>query len=437
MPFPDVPGFPLSTFSFPLSSKENENMINGETPVLITGTESDNPFAIDIGVFCGQTTDIADVVSLKTFANSEFCPRFISDEKDLTDIGRKLSGATVVVVSTSSNNLSRNELAWRNMLVARAAKDNGARRVVLVEPDLFFSAQDRGPRKDHGDVEFPRDTADYKKFDGQPFSSRFYAESLSLAGVDTVITVHNHSSSVEREFGQAMPRGFVNLNPAEVFADYIRNSNVAPSLRGGAGLLVCAPDKGARQFAEQVYEELRTPEAGLLYVAKQRWDERNVSSFIDPRSPCPLEAIAGRDVIVFDDMVRTGNTIRECCRLLKEAGAERVVFFVTHFYSSPEVRESLNTGSLDEIVTTNTLPSILNRDMQGRLRRKLTVLKLEKWISRYILDNLGFKTDHLVPSLYRVDMSSKNPRWRSEAELLLAEAFLENAPTLPGLEVRS
>ena len=88
-----------------------ENMIDGETPVLITGTESDNPFAIDIGVFCGQITDIADVVSLKTFANTEFCPRFISDESDLTDIGRKLTGATVVVVSTASNSLSRNELS--------------------------------------------------------------------------------------------------------------------------------------------------------------------------------------------------------------------------------------------------------------------------------------------------------------------------------------
>ena len=68
------------------------------------------------------------------------------------------------------------------MLVARAAKDNGARKVVLVEPDLFFSAQDRGPRKEHGEMEFPRDEADYKKFDGQPFTSRFYAQALALAG---------------------------------------------------------------------------------------------------------------------------------------------------------------------------------------------------------------------------------------------------------------
>ena len=93
-------------------------MKSGNPPVLITGTESDDPFAIDIGVFCGQVTDIADVISLKTFANTEFCPRFISDERDTTDIGNKLCGASVVIVSTASNTLTRNELALRNMLVA-------------------------------------------------------------------------------------------------------------------------------------------------------------------------------------------------------------------------------------------------------------------------------------------------------------------------------
>ena len=385
-------------------------MTESSLPILITGTESDNPFAIDIGVFCGQVTDIADVLSLKIFANTEFCPRFISDEKDLRDIGRKLKGATVVMVSTTSNTLTRNELAWRNLLVARAAKDNGARKVVLVEPDLFFSAQDRGPLAEHGDMDVPRDQADFKKFDGQAFTSRFYAQGLTMAGVDAVITVHNHSTSVRNLFSEITRGEFLNLNPAEVFADYIRASDVTPSLHSGAGLLVCAPDEGAREFAGQVHKHLGTSAANLLYIAKHRRDERSVSSLIDSDSPCPLADIAGKDVIVFDDMVRTGATIRECCRLLKKVGAGRVVFFVTHFYSSPEVRETLNTPALDEIVTTNTLPCILNRDMQGRLRRKLTVLKLEKWIARYVLDYLGFETDHLVGREYAVDMSSKNPR---------------------------
>lgn len=390
-------------------------MLIGQNPVLITGTESDNPFAIDISVFCGQGTDIADVISLKTFANTEFCPRFISDEKDMEDIGRKLKGSTVVMVSTASNTLSRNELALRNMLVARAAKDNGSTKVILVEPDMFYSAQDRGPLPEHGDVVFPRGPVDYKKFDGQPFTSRFYAQALALAGVDAVITVHNHSTSVKKLFREVMQGQFINLNPAEVFADYIRSSDVAPGLFSGAGLLACAPDAGAREFATQVYEALDSKSAGLLYFAKQRMDERSVCSIISPESPCPVESIAGKDVIVFDDMVRTGNTIKECCRLLKEAGAGRVVFFVTHFYSSPEVRETLATPAIDEIVTTNTIPSILNRDMQGRLRRKLTVLKLEKWISRAILRYIGCEPAS-EGSSYTVDMSSKNPRWRSEID---------------------
>ena len=115
-------------------------------------------------------------------------------------------------------------------------------------------------------------------------------------------------------------------------------------------------------------------------------------------------------------MVRTGSTIRECCRQLKEAGAGRVVFFVTHFYSSPEGRETLATPAVDEIVTTNTIPSILNRDMQGRLRRKLTVLKLEKWISDYTMRYIGQQPSAPCGITYTIDMSSKNPRWRIDVD---------------------
>ena len=384
--------------------------------LLIVGTESDNPFANDIAASCQQQADIADAISLKTFANGEFCPRFISDERDLEHIGTRLAGATLVLVTTGSSQLTRNELAWRNLLVARAAKDNGADKVLLVEPDLFFSAQDRGPRPEHAGIDLERPIADYKKFDGQPFSSKLYAEALALSGVDAVITVHNHSDSVLEILRQKMPEGVVNLNPAEVFADYIRHSDVVPALHSGDGLLVCAPDKGARQFASDVHDKLASPRADLLFMDKQRLGERNVSIVVDAESPSPAQAVAGRDVVILDDMVRTGGTIMECCRLLKEAGAGRLVFLVTHFYASAEVRENLHNPVLDEIVTTNTIPCILNRDTQGRLRRKMTVLKLEGWISRYVLEFLWLPVDHMTGRLYAVDMSSKNPRWRAVGE---------------------
>ena len=123
--------------------------------IVIVGNSSDDPFAIDLAFSMGQAEDIADKISMKTFANSEFCPRFISDEEDFSCIGNRLNGKIVVIVSTSSHVVSRQNLAMRNLLISRAAKENGAEHVMLVEPDLYYSAQDRGPRRELGDTLAP------------------------------------------------------------------------------------------------------------------------------------------------------------------------------------------------------------------------------------------------------------------------------------------
>jgi ribose-phosphate pyrophosphokinase len=69
--------------------------------------------------------------------------------------------------------------------------------------------------------------------------------------------------------------------------------------------------------------------------------------------------------------------------------------------------------AIDEILTLNTLPSILNRDTQGRLRRKLVVLKIERWISRYLRSYCGLVPNNSATAApYAVELSSKNPRWR-------------------------
>ena len=64
-----------------------------------------------------------------------------------------------------------------------------------------------------------------------------------------------------------------------------------------------------------------------------------------------------------------------------------------------------------EIVTTSTIPQILNRDMQGRLRHKMVVLRIARWVSNYIWHGI-LEQDALPEPLYQEDMSSKNPRWK-------------------------
>jgi ribose-phosphate pyrophosphokinase len=392
-------------------------MVFMSSKYLVVGVVSDDPFAIDVAHHFGQEKEISDLISLKNFANTEFCPRLITDENDFENVGKAQCGKTVIIVSTECGVHTRNALAMRTCLLARAAKDNGAEKVVLVEPDLFFSAQDRGPRPEHGKVAFARTPQDYKKFDGQAFSSLLYSQLLKTSGVDAVLTIHNHSISVQSLFKKNFAGNFFNLSPAKLYADYLMKQNIDGN---SEGLVLCAPDKGATPFVTEVYQELVKkmdgllikPTLSLLQMSKVRSGERSVEITASSDSPTQLEEIAGREVIVFDDMVRTGHTIMECCRQLKRAGAKRVTFVVTHFYSSAEVKENLNDPSIDEIITTNTLPGILNRDKQGRLRKKMLVLKIEKWIAAFLKHQFCGVASESGFLCYAIDMSTKNPRWK-------------------------
>lgn len=380
--------------------------------IVVTGNYSDSPGALDMGQLLGVSVDVSDLVSLKSFANSEFCPRFIPPSRSRRKVGKGLIGRTVIICSTSHSTLSRNELAMRNFVIARAAKENGAARVILEEPDLFYSAQDRGPAR-YGPMEVVRDDDDLKKFDGQPFTALLYAQLLKASGVDTVITVHNHSRKVQSLFSSIFGGDFHNLIPAEVYAHYVRNSDFVETGVNGENLILCAPDKGARPFLDLVWESLQLPECRRITMDKTRVRERRVTMEVSGNSDCGIADLEGRDVIMLDDMVRTGTTIVECSRRLCVGNPRRVAFCVTHFQPSQEARESLNYKKLDEILTTATIPGILNRDCQGRLRGKMAVLKIGKWICRYVLALLGEDGGRFRDDFYSVDISSKNPRWSS------------------------
>ncbi|MBT3377419.1 MAG: ribose-phosphate pyrophosphokinase [Lentisphaerae bacterium] len=391
-----------------------------DSTFVVVSAVSDDPFAIDVAHYIHQEAEISDLLALRKFANTEFCPRFISDEEDLDHIGHGLDGKTVAIVSTCCGPHTRNALAMRTCVVARAAKDNGAKRVILVQPDLFYSAQDRGPRREHGVVAFERSTSDYKKFDGQPFSALLYAQLLQTSGVDGVITVHNHSVSVQALFRDIFDDAFLNLSPAELYSHYLTEHALGPNGTESSEFVICAPDKGAAPFVNEVHAGIESASARLLlktrpellFMTKVRRGERSVRICAADDSPTQLSGLAGKVVVVFDDMVRTGNTIVECCKVLKEAGASRVLFVVTHFHSSDEVKENLNHEAIDEIITTNTLPEVLNRDMQGRLRKKMLVLKIEKWIGNFLSREFADISHRPHDPPYSIDISAKNPRWR-------------------------
>jgi len=378
--------------------------------IVIVGNSSDDPFAIDLAFSMGQVSDIADLISMKTFANTEFCPRFISDEEDFSCVGRRLEGKVVVIVSTSSHVVSRQNLAMRNLLIARAAKENGAKHVMLVEPDLYYSAQDRGPKRSLGETLVARDEKDLNKFDGQPFTAKLYAQMLKLAGVDSVMTVHNHSHSVQSMFNEVFNGHFHNLIPYDIYCNYIHQSDIVNYGPQGEGLALCAPDAGARDFVKAMYNRLGLPKAKFILLDKERSGEREVAIKLHDQSESTFEEIDGHDIVLFDDMVRTGSTVVKSCEFLKQIRPGKTVFAVSHFYASEEGREKMANPAIDEILTLNTLPTVLNRDVQGRLRRKMVVLKIERWLGQNLARILNVPS-HREDGAYQIDMSSTNPRF--------------------------
>ena len=75
---------------------------------------------------------------------------------------------------------------------------------------------------------------------------------------------------------------------------------------------------------------------------------------------------------------------------------------------------NLNDPVIHEIVSTSNIPSILNRDVQGRLRHKMVVLRVARWIADFISRKIDGPEGALNQPLYKEDMSSKNPRWKGK-----------------------
>ena len=376
--------------------------------IIVIANTSDNAFGIDVAYHLHKKEDISDIIALKTFLNSEFCPRFINDEEALNNIGYRLQGKTIIITSTTAPTVSRNDLAMRNCIIARTAKDNGAEKVILLEPDLFYSCQDRGPQQQHyfhKEDKKNRSIYDRKKFDGQAFTSLLYAQLLKLSGIDQVFTVENHSDITKNIFQEHL--NLQDIRPHEVFVHYLENSDILEE----NNCVLCAPDSGANEQVKNFASIFSHPNTPYVQMQKERKGERKIKISLSDESTILEKDLKGKSIIVVDDMVRTGTTIIKCCQYLKQFKPKRIIFCVTHFFSSPEIRENLSSPLVDEILTTNTIPSILNRDSQGRLRKKMIVLKIEKLIAKKIAQKLNIHTNIEQP-LYAVDISSKNPRSR-------------------------
>jgi ribose-phosphate pyrophosphokinase len=204
------------------------------------------------------------------------------------------------------------------LIMIDAFKRSSATRITSVIPYYGYGRQDR---KDKPRV---------------PISSKLVADLLTAAGTDRILSVDLHAGQIQGFFD--IPVDHLYASP--VLIEYLKGLNIP-------NLTIVSPDAGgverARAFAKRL-------DADLAIIDKRR---------IAPNQAEILHIVghvAGRNIIICDDMIDTAGTLVNAVLALKKKKAERIFACATHGVLSGPAVERLQNAPIEQIVLTNTVP---------------------------------------------------------------------------------
>jgi ribose-phosphate pyrophosphokinase len=228
------------------------------------------------------------------------------------------------------------------LFAAEALRRSGARRLVLVAPYLCYMRQDAAFHP------------------GEAISQRAIGRLLA-ANVDRVITVDAHLHRTA-DIAAVFPGiDADNLSAMPAIAEALAGIDPATVLAG--------PDAESRQWVGDLAARL-----GLEHVVGRKTRRSDRSVEIDFAGEMP---VAGRPVLLVDDIVSSGGTLSTCARALRAAGAETIDAVVTHALFPPAMAEEFARAGIRSIRSTSSVPHPTNAIpldgvLAGALRRELT-----------------------------------------------------------------
>ncbi|CAM8882963.1 unnamed protein product [Rhodiola kirilowii] len=204
--------------------------------------------------------------------------------------------------------------------------------------------------------------ADRKTQGRESIAAKLVANLITEAGANRVLACDLHSGQSMGYFD--IPVDHVCCQP--VILDYLASKRIASS-----DLVVVSPDVGgvarARAFAKKLSD------APLAIVDKRR-QGHNVAEVMNL-----IGDVKGKVAVMVDDMIDTAGTISKGAALLHEEGAREVYACCTHAVFSPPAIERLSSGLFQEVIVTNTIPS-----MDQNYFPQLTVLSVANLLGETI-----------------------------------------------------
>lgn len=203
-------------------------------------------------------------------------------------------------------------------------------------------------------------------------------------GVENLITFDAHDPRVMN----AIPLcGFESVSPAyQMVKSMVRN--IEDLSLDKDNLMIISPDEGGMSRCI-FYSTVLGVELGMFYK------RRDYSRIVDGRNPIIAheflgDNVAGKDVIIVDDMISSGESMIEVATKLKELKANRIYIFSSFglFCNGLEsFDKAYEEGLIYRVFTTN----LIYRTPELKEREWYVEVDLSKYIS-YMVDTLNHDT---------------------------------------------
>ena len=187
-------------------------------------------------------------------------------------------------------------------------------------------------------------------------------QELENMGVSNIITIDAHDPRVQN----SIRIGFESVAPTYQMIKAIAKALNNDIKFSPENTMMIAPDEGAMGRCVY-YAQVLGVELGMFYK------RRDYATIVDGRNPIVSheflgDNVEGKDVIVVDDMISSGDSMIDVCKQLKALKAKRIFVFSSFglFTSGLErFDEAYKQGLFNKIFTTNVIyqtPELLTRD---------------------------------------------------------------------------
>ena len=240
-----------------------------------------------------------------------------------------------------SNHMSPDD-HYQNLKRVIAAVGGKARRINVIMPFLYESRQ-------------------HKRSDRESLDCAIALQELVNMGVENIITFDAHDPRIQN----AIPlHGFETVQPAYQFIKNLLMNEHDLHLDKDH-LMVISPDEGGMGRAIYLANNLGV-DMGMFYK------RRDYSVIIDGRNPIVAHEflgadVKGKDMVIIDDMISSGDSMLEVAQLLKSKGAGKIFMCATFGLFTnglDKFDKAYEEGMFDRILTTNLIyqtPELLQR----------------------------------------------------------------------------